>query len=57
MSEDNKYLMITNIEVKGKDHKINLGKYSNFFSDKALFDKFKKFAKNAGIKVVYAIIH
>lgn len=53
MSEDNKQLMIANIEVKGKNHKINLEKYSKFFSDTDFFEKLRKFAKKAGIKVVY----
>ena len=56
MSEENKELIIEEVEIKGKKRKINLEKYSKFFSDKDFFDKLRKFAKKAGIKVVYTCL-
>ena len=53
MSEESKELIIEEVEIKGKKRKINLEKYAKFFSDKDFFEKLRKFAKKAGIKVVY----
>ncbi len=56
MSEENKELIIEEVEIKGKKRKINLEKYAKFFSDKDFFEKLRKFAKKAGIKVVYTCL-
>lgn len=52
-NEINKDSMITSVDIKGKEYKVNLNKYSKFYSEKAFFDKIKNFAKKAGIKVIY----
>lgn len=54
MSENNKDIMVSTLDVKGRKHKINLNKYKEYFSDKDFFEKIRRFAKNAGIKVIYA---
>lgn len=38
MSEENKELIIEEVEIKGKKRKINLEKYAKFFSDKDLLN-------------------
>ncbi|MDV5105942.1 hypothetical protein R2R32_05515 [Clostridium perfringens] len=61
MSEENKELIIEEVEIKGKKRKINLEKYAKFFSDKDFFEKLRKFAKKVwyqgSLHMPIAILH
>lgn len=56
MKNKEKRKFIKEVFIKGKKKKVDLEKYSKFFSDKDFFEKLKNFAKKAGIKVVYVCL-